>query len=147
MGMTQQRPVVWFWLIAVLLLLWNLVGAYACIRQFQLGAAAMGPPTDYDRALFATMPFWYNWVFAAAEVTGVAGAVALLVRNGIAVPLFVASLGFVIVQFGYLFATTDIVAHKGVWTIYFPLFIAAIGAIEIMLARTARRRGWLTTRA
>lgn len=87
----------WFRIVAVVLIAWNLLGAYACIRQFRLGAEAMGPATDYDRALYAAMPAWYNWVFAAAEVTGVAGAAALLLRRRIALPLFAASLVFVIV--------------------------------------------------
>lgn len=77
MPITTRTPPAWFWIVAVLLL-WNLIGAYACIQQFRLGADAMGPATEYDRALYASMPVWYNWVFAAAEVTGIGGALALL---------------------------------------------------------------------
>lgn len=133
----------WFRVVAVVLVLWNLAGAYACIQQFRLGAEAMGPATDYDRQLFAAMPVWYNWVFAAAEVTGVAGAVALLIGRRIALPLLIASLVFVVIQFGYLFATSDIIAVKGVWTTYFPAFIAAVSLVQIALARLGIRRGWL----
>ena len=133
----------WFRVVAVGLVLWNLMGAYACIQQFRLGAEAMGPASDYDRQLFAAMPVWYNWVFAAAEVSGVAGAVALLVGRRIALPLLIASLVFVVIQFGYLFATSDIIAVKGVWTTYFPAFIAAVCLVQIALARLGIRRGWL----
>jgi hypothetical protein len=133
----------WFRGVAAVLILWNLVGAYACIQQFRLGAEAMGPATDYDRALFAAMPAWYNWVFALAEVTGVAGTLALLLGRRAAQPLLVASLVFVVLQFGYLFATTDIIAHKGASTIVFPAFIAVVAVIQIALARMGIRRGWL----
>ena len=133
----------WFRVAAIVLILWNLMGAYACIQQFRLGAEAMGPATDYDRALYASMPVWYNWVFALAEVTGVAGTIALLLGRRIALPLLVASLIFVVVQFGYLFATSDIIAAKGVWTTYFPAFIAFVCVIQIVLARMGVRRGWL----
>jgi hypothetical protein len=133
----------WFKVVAVALIAWNLIGAYACIQQFRLGAEAMGPATDYDRALYAAMPVWYDWVFAAAEVTGVAGALALLLGHRMALPLFAASLVFVVVQFGYLFATSDIIAVKGVWTTYFPAFIAAVGLLQIGVARLGVRRGWL----
>ena len=143
MAITQSRPPGWYWIVAVILLLWNLVGAYACIQQFRLGAEAMGPATAYDRALYASLPVWYNWVFAAAEVTGVSAALALFVRLAFARPLFVASLIAVIVQFGYLFAATDIIARKGVWTIYFPLFIAAMGVVEVWFSSHAQRRGCL----
>ncbi|WP_425228341.1 hypothetical protein [Sphingomonas sp.] len=133
----------WFTIAAVILLLWNLVGAYACIQQFRLGAEAYAPTTAYDRALFASMPWWYNWNFALAEVAGIGGCIALLARNRVATPLFVLSLLCVIVQYGYLFASTDLIAHKGVGTIYFPLFIAAVCVSQVWLALTGRRRGWL----
>jgi hypothetical protein len=133
----------WFRVVAIVLILWNLIGAYACIQQFRLGAEAMGPATDYDRALYASMPVWYNWVFALAEVTGVTGTIALLIGRRIALPLLIASLVFVIVQFGYLFATSDIIAVKGLWTTYFPAFIAVVCVVQIALARMGVRRGWL----
>lgn len=133
----------WFRVTALVLVLWNLVGAYACIQQFRLGAEALGSASDYDRALYASMPVWYNWIFAAAEVTGVTGAVALLTGRRAALPLLIASLGFVVIQFGYLFAITDIIAAKGLWTIYFPAFIATTGLVQIGLARMGISRGWL----
>lgn len=146
MAAGMQRLPAWFWAVAVVLLLWNLIGAYACIQQFRLGAEAMGPATDYDRALYASMPVWYNWIFALAEAGGVGGAIALLLRNPAARPLFVVSLIAVVIQFGYLFATTDIIAQKGIWTTYFPLFIAAMGVFEIWFAAAAQRRGWIRAR-
>ena len=141
--MATTKPPVWFWLAGVVLLLWNLIGAYACIQQFRLGAAAYGPPTAYDRALFASMPAWYNWNFALAEVAGIGGCIALLVRRRAAVPLLVVSLLCVCWQYGYLFTTTDLIAHKGIWTTYFPLFIALVCVVQIVVARAARRRGWI----
>lgn len=137
------KPPAWFWIVAVVLLCWNLVGAFACVQQFRLGADAMGSATAYDRQLFARLPGWYNWCFAVAEVTGVGGAIAVLARRAVAVPLFVLSLIGVLVQFGYLFATSDIIAVKGVWTTYFPLLIAAMCLLQIWAARRARARGWI----
>ena len=133
----------WFRVVAVVLILWNLVGAYACIQQFRYGADAYGDATAYDRALFAAMPVWYNWNFALAEATGLAGLIALLLGRRAALPLLIVSLLCVVVQYGYLFATTDIVAVKGVSTTYFPAFIALVCVLQIALARTGVARGWL----
>ena len=141
--MSTIRPPMWFWVLASVLLLWNLLGAYVCVQQFRLGADAYPPATDYDRQLFASMPGWYDWNFAFAEVTGVGWAVALLARRSIAVPLFVLSLIGVVIQFGYVFTQTDVIAHKGLRTSYFPLFIAAVCLFQIAVARLARRRGWI----
>jgi hypothetical protein len=140
--MRGKRPA-WFAIVAGVLILWGLMGVFACIQQIRLGAEAMGPATDYDRALFASLPAWYNGIYALATGAGLAGAIALFLGRRIAAPLFVIALIAVLVQFGYLFATSDIVAAKGIGTIYFPIFIVAVTLGEIWLANHAVRRGWL----
>lgn len=141
--MVARAMPTWFKAVAVVLILWNLVGAYACIQQFRLGAEAMGPASTYDRELYASLPPWYNRMFALAEIAGVAGAVALLTGRRIALMLLILSMSAVLVQFGYLFATSDIIAVKGVWTTYFPAFVALVCIVQIALARMGVRRGWL----
>jgi hypothetical protein len=55
-----------FWIIAILLVLWEAGGCYACVTQFRLGAAAMGPVDDWSLKYYAALPVWYNWVYAVA---------------------------------------------------------------------------------
>ena len=138
----MKRPL-WFVAVVVLLILWEAAGVYACVQQFRLGADAMGPASDYDRALYARLPIWYNAVYAVAVGTGLLAALALLLRSVLAIPLAAISLVAVIVQFGWLFATTDIIAVKGVWVTYFPLVIVALGVFSLWLARLARARRWI----
>ena len=138
----MKRPG-WFVAVVVLLLLWGAMGVFACVQQFRLGADAMGPASEYDRALYARLPVWYNAVYAVAVGTGFLAALALLARSTLAVPLAAISIVAVIVQFGWLFATTDIIATKGVWVTYFPLLIAAVALFSLWLARLARTRRWI----
>jgi hypothetical protein len=50
----------------------------------------------------------------------------------------------VVIQFGYVFVGTDLLAHKGAAaTVPFPMFIALMGCVQIVLARFADRRGWV----
>lgn len=144
MAGSAVRPPVWFMLVVTLLLLWEAVGLFACIQQFRFGAEAMGPASDYDRALYAAMPGWYDYCYALAVGTGFFGALALLLRSRVAVPLAAVSLAAVVVQFGYLFLASDIIEVKGVWTAYFPLFIIALGVFTLWLARRSTRRGWIS---
>ncbi|WP_375271993.1 hypothetical protein [Sphingomonas sp.] len=137
------RAPTWFRIVAVVLLLWAIAGCYACIQQFRLGAEAMEPASDYDRALYASLPIWYNAVYAVAVGCGLLGAVALLARSVLAVPLITLSLIGVAVQFGWLFAATDIAQVKDWWTAVFPLVIAAVALLSVLLARRARARGWI----
>lgn len=133
----------WFRLLAAVLVFWNAMGVVACIQQVRLGADAMGEATAYDRALYASMPFWYDWVYAVATLAGLAGTLALLAGRRIAKPLLAISLLAVLVQFGYLFATSDIIAAKGAWTAYFPILIVAVCVVQLWLSDLAARLGWI----
>ncbi|MBW6523212.1 hypothetical protein KZ810_06840 [Sphingomonas sp. RHCKR47] len=139
----SSRAPTWFRIVSVVLLLWAIAGCYACAQQFRLGADAMGSASSYDRALYASLPVWYNAVYAVAVGCGLLGAVALLARSVLAIPLTTLSLIGVLLQFGWLFATSDIVAAKGAWTAIFPLVIVAVAGLSVLLARHARSRGWI----
>ena len=140
----DQRPPTWFRIVAVVLLLWGAGGCYACFQQFRLGADAMPGATAYDRALYAALPGWYDWVYALAVASGLLGAVALLARSALARPLFAISLVSVLIQFGFLFAMSDLLRHKGAAaTLPFPVLIVAVAAGEVWLGGYALRRGWI----
>jgi hypothetical protein len=144
MAMGLRPAPLWFRVAAVILLLWGFAGCYACFQQFRLGAEAMGPATDYDRALYAALPVWYNAVYAVGVGTGMLGALALLTRSVIARPLYLISLVAVVIQFGWIFAMTDLIAVKGAAKVVpFPVLIFLVGACAIWLTGTARRRRWI----
>ena len=141
---TGARSPAWFKVVAVILLLWGLLGCFACLQQLRLGAEAMGPASDYDRALYASLPVWYNPCYVVAVLSGAGGAAALLARSRTAVPLAVVALVTVIVMFGWIFLATDLIAHKGVATaVTFPVVVALIAAFQLWLSRLAAARGWI----
>lgn len=133
----------WYRVLVLLLILWGAMGSYACYTQLTAGADAMGAASDYDRALFARLPGWYRLDYAIATGTMLLGGLALLLRSRHAVALLTVSLVAVMIQFGWMFAMTDILAVKGPYVLYFPLLILAIGALALHLAHLARRRGWI----
>lgn len=144
-GFGKPKAPVWYYLVAVLLAAWNAIGCYFCYLQFKLGAEGMGGvPTAYDRALYASLPGWYNYCYAVGVGAGVLGALGLLVRSPIARPLLALSLLAVVIQFGYLFAMTDLIAHKGAATVVpFPAFIALVCVFALWLSGYAIKRRWI----
>ena len=142
-GEGKRRAPWWFYVAAAVLALWGVMGVAACVSQLRHGADAMGAASDYDRALFAQLPLWYRADYAIATSTMLLGALALLARTRHAVALLTVSLVAVMIQFGWMFAMTDIIAVKGPYVLYFPLLILAIGALALHLAHVARRRGWI----
>jgi hypothetical protein len=133
-----------FWAVAGLLTAWGALGCYACLQHLLHGAEALGSPSDYDLALYASLPSWYDGVYAVAVVAGFLGGIALLMRSSFARMLFAMALIAVVVQFGWLFATTDIVAAKGALAVVpFPAFIFAVTLLSIWYTGFAQRRGWI----
>lgn len=144
MTLTLQRAPMGLRIAASLLVLWGVAGVIACIQQLRLGAEAMGPADAYARALYASLPVWYNGVYAVATGAGLAAALALLLRKAVARALFLVSLVAIVVQFGWLFAVTDIIAVRGAAQVVpFPLFIAAVAVFGAWLSGHARQRGWI----
>jgi hypothetical protein len=141
---TQIKVPAWFWIVTILLVLWEAMGCFACVSQIRLGAAAMGTVDDWSLKYYAALPVWYNTVYAVATFGGLLGGLALLARNRWSMALFWISFAAVIVMFGYAFAATDLIAHKGLAQVLpFPLFIAAVGAFSIWFAGYTVRKGWI----
>lgn len=137
------RPT-WFKVVAVLLLLWALMGVAACAGHVMAGEQLARAQGEWDLAFFRALPAWFAWDYAVATGASLAGAIALLRGARLAVALYVVSLVAVVVQFGYVFGATDLLAHKGAAaTVPFPAFIAVMGAVQIAVARMAAHRGWV----
>jgi hypothetical protein len=121
--------------IAVVILLWNLIGDAAYLAQVTADPGRMAQ-TDPDTAeAFAAMPAWAWSADAIAVWGGTAAAIALLARRRIAVPLFALSLAAIVVQFSWSFLVFGVVARQGPATIVFPLFIAVMGIAQLIYAR------------
>src|SRR6185436_14649472 len=96
---TTHKAPAWFWIVAILLLLWEAMGCFACIQQFRLGAEAMGPVDDWSLKYYAALPPWYNPVYAVATFGGLLGGLMLLLRKSLASVFFWVSLVAIIVMF------------------------------------------------
>lgn len=136
----EAKPM-WFKVVAVVLVLWGLIGLYFFWAQI-----LRDPPMldDWTRDYMARQPKWTVWVYAIAVLSGAIGSVALLMGSRIARPIYIVSLIAVVVQFGHALLMTELVAVKGAaMTVPFPLFIAAVALFQIWLAGTALRKGWI----
>jgi hypothetical protein len=73
----------WFWVVAVLLVLWNLIGVAAFVGDLlttpEMRARSM---YAYDQHLYAARPGWMLVAYAVATVAGTVGSIALLLRRG-----------------------------------------------------------------
>ncbi len=132
-----------FWVVAVVLLLWALVGNAAYLAQVTMDVGELARTDPYTARTFAEMPQWAWAVYATAVWSGTAACIALLLRRKLAFWLFALSLACIVIQFGRSFAMTDLLAVKGASAAIFPLVIFAIGAFQLWWCRTCERQGYL----
>ncbi len=137
-------PPAWFRLCAILLVLWGVAGVYAFYLQTTMSREALAQLGDDDRRFLLALPGWFAWVYGIATWGGLLGSVALVLRRRIARAFYALSLLAVAVQFGWVFAATDLIAVKGAGaSVPFPLLIFAIALGQVLLARHGIARGWL----
>ena len=98
--MEENKLPVWYWIVCVLLLLWNLVGVFAFFSQCNMSAEAIAALPPAQQYLWNAMPAWLWAAYSIAVGAGTLGAVMLLMRKAFAVPLFALGLAGVVVQYG-----------------------------------------------
>ena len=134
----------WFWIVSVVLLLWNLMGlAVFGIMMSMIGnAEAMTAANlnDEQQALINATPSWVNIAFAVAVIFGVLGCIALLLRRKFAITLFVISLLGVLAQNTYVFFMSNSVELMGVGLAPIVILIAIL---LIPFSMFCAGKGWL----
>lgn len=142
-GKTRMSTSRSFTIIALVLLLWNLIGVAAFVMQYTADLEALAKSDPYTARIFAGMPGWAWGAYVVAVGAGTLGAVLLLMRKAAAVGLFLLSVIAVVVQFGYSFLGTDLLAVKGAGAAVFPAVILAIAVGQWLYARRCRVKGVL----
>lgn len=141
--MTTNKPNTGFWIIAVLALLWNLMGIF----QFLLATVMVDTMNDKvpeeQMALFNSLPSWYYYIFGVAVFAGVLGALLLLLRKKIAVPVFGISLLAVLVQMGYWLFATEVMDVVGMVSVVMPLIVIIVAIFLYFYSKGAAQKGWL----
>ncbi len=137
---TQSAVPSWFWIGAVLALLWECAGCFMYVTQVTTDPASL--PID-QRAIWAATPPWIVGAYAIAVWVGLAGAVLLLMRRKLAVPLLLVSLIAVVVQFGGVLLVPALreVTPDSAYTFPIVIFVVCYGIF--MLSRHAHKQGWL----
>lgn len=133
-------PPRWFTVAAIAALLWELLGCAIYLMRVTVDPATL--PAD-QLAIYNATPQWVLYAFAVAAWVGLAGGLALLMRRRIAEPLLLVSLIAVIVQdSAYLIdpELSNLIASDDL-LVPFVVIIVCYGIW--MLARRARKQGWL----
>jgi hypothetical protein len=142
----DNKPTTAYWIIAVTLLAWNLIGLYFYYQQSILTPEVMANAglTPQQIAHITNTPVWGHSGYAIAVNAGVLGAILLLLRKAWAVPLFVLSIVGVLVQDLDAMVLRDGLEAWGSSALVLPIIVLLICVFEIWYSNRAKARGWLS---
>ena len=140
---TTNKPNAVFWIIAVIALIWNIMGVMAYLTQAFMTDEAKALLPEAERAMYNDIPAWATAAFAFAVFGGLLGALAMLLRKKWATPLFIISLLGILAQMTYSFFVSDVMAEADVTKMVMPLLIVVIGIFLVYYSKGAAKNGWL----
>lgn len=136
----------WFKVVAVLALLWNVLGCVAFFADLRLSPEEVAQLPDAQQALYAARPAWAVAATGLAVFGGVLGCLGLLLRRTWAVAVLALSLLGIAVQDVALFVLVDGARLAGPVAVGMQTVVLVVGIALLLLARKARARGWLAWR-
>lgn len=142
--MTNKAP--WhLWVVGVIALLFNSIGAFDYVMSMTQGAKYMASAgmTPAQIAHYQAMPVWMTAVWAIGVWGAMLGSVLLLLRNKLAAPVFAVSLAAFLVSLLYTYVLTDGGAVMGGQMAIASAVITALLIFFIWYSRAMTKRGVL----
>lgn len=139
-----KKAPIWFWVVAILALLWNGIGVAAYFAQVTMSEQQFAALPQVEQQLLAAQPFWYTAAFAIAVFAGLVGSLLMLMRKRLAVRMFLLSLLAVIVQFAGHFIVkghAEYISSTQGWLM--PSLILFIAIALAMFSRKMEKSGIL----
>ncbi|QBA64203.1 hypothetical protein [Muriicola soli] len=141
---STTKPPVWYWVVSVLALLWNLMGVMNYLGTAFMKEAIKAEMTAAQVELMENTPAWVTAAFAIAVWFGAAGCIGLLLRKKWAKSVLGFSLIGVLVQTGYGFFMTNATEVYGkTEAVIIPLMVITIAILLVFFARLSERKTWI----
>lgn len=133
----------WFWILAILALLWNLMGLLAFVAQMMMTEEAMATLPEAQQEIYRNIPAWVKIAFAVAVIGGTIGTILLLMRTKLAIPVLVISLIGVLLQYGYMFFMSNTPSVMGAGAMVLPALVVLISIGLIPYSIFCKSKGFL----
>ncbi|MCW8856827.1 MAG: hypothetical protein OQJ95_05635 [Kangiella sp.] len=134
----------WFWVIAILSLAWNLVGVYQYISMRLITPEAFAQMDEAMQQLHNATPAWVTGAFATAVFSGALGSILLLLRKSVAQLFFLISLLAILVQASYILFMSNSIELLGSQAAALPAVLSIVGIFLLWFSNFSKSRGWLS---
>jgi hypothetical protein len=139
---TKSAVPLWYWVIAAVALLWNLLGCAMFGMEIFAQDAMLQSMTEDQKEWARSIPAWIYFVYGLAVSTGVAGSIGLFMRKGWTIGMFAICLVAVIVQMVYTMIIGGGLQVMGPSGLVMPSLVIVIAAALLWFSLFARSRSW-----
>lgn len=143
MTTSSVKPPVWFMVISVAALLWNIMGVFMFLMTVLMTDEMLQEMPETDRNIYTQSPMWATVTFGVATISAAIASLGLTLRKKWSYFLFQVSLIAVLVNMYYTLFVLDIVALKGASAAVMPVFIIAIASFLLWFSFYAIKRKWI----
>ncbi|MFN0201162.1 MAG: hypothetical protein ACKVTZ_06550 [Bacteroidia bacterium] len=141
---TQIKTPKWFWVLAVVLLLWNIMGILSFFGHTFITEEALAKLPENERALYGDYPFWTTIIFAIATFGGLIGSIGLIVKRKWSKLFFIISFLAIVPQMTHnVFFTKSIEVYGTAQAVTMPILVVFMGAFSIWFSNYAIKKNWL----
>ncbi len=135
----------WFWGIAVVSLLWNILGCVIFLSEVFAHETMIESMTDQQKDWARSTPRWIYLVFAISVSTGVAGSICLLMRKKLSVPMYTISFAAVLIQMVYTMLISGGLQVMGPSGAVMPTVVVALSVVWLLFSLFSKGKGWLAS--
>lgn len=145
MGNGKITVPIWFWVIAIFFLLWNLMGVVSFFAHTFISEEALTNLPTQERELYGDYPIWITIVFAIAVFGGLLGSLGLILKKKWSKTAFTLSLCAIIPQMIHnVFFTKSIEVYGFVQAASMPIMVLFFGIFLVYFSKFGIKKDWLT---
>lgn len=140
----SNQWVKWHKLIALLAIIWNLLGVGAYLMHAYMTDEAITLLPENEQVLYVDIPAWYTAAFAIAVFAGAIGSILLLLKKKLATPILVLSLLGILVQMYYNFFVSKSMEVYGPGSVVMPVLVILVGIFLVWFSKKLKAEGFLS---
>ena len=142
---TKTKTPVWYWVVAIIFLLWNIMGVLSFLTHTFISEEALAAQPEEIIELYGGYPLWTSIVFAIAVFGGLFGAIGLLLKRKWAKLAFVISFCAIVPQMIHnVFFTKSIEVYGPGQAAMMPIMLVVFGLFLIWFSSYSIKKGWLS---
>ncbi len=132
------------WIIGIITLPWNMMGAFDYLMTQTKNEAYLAQFEPAQLDYFYSFPTWVVFFWALAVWSSVLGSVLLMMRKRLAVPVFMVSLGSMVITAIYNYGFSKGMEMMGFTGFVFTVVIFLVALGLVLYSRAMRIRGVLS---